>query len=345
MKTRVLRYVAALAAAVALAACGGGNSGNGAAPATTSGASPTTYAAVALAGEMVSYTIDTAQLTYRYTITASQYGLAGVTRSGNLVRNADGTYAPVGMVNGLVVARRDGLLLGAIRESFDGNLKTVPVIGTANPAAALDPGVATYDYTLLACPTALCEQGYGTFRVDTGGTWGMCVTGNLASGCCGDQGVGNPCTGMYLSGTLNPLGAGQWQLVSGSGVMGNALVFHAGGRSVLVVDITGTLPGIYSPGMLIGSTQQLYDATQANGTWASASTSVTWSTFTVDYTDIAYLTVDGAPSTATVHFTANYPYAGFASWQGSTVGFLASSGVYAAQGLPGRYTEIGVRLD
>ncbi|MDH5331045.1 MAG: hypothetical protein OEW27_13950, partial [Aquincola sp.] len=64
-----------IALALVAASCGGGGSS----------AAGTTYSSVAMAGELIDYTIDTTALTYSYTITESQFGLTGTTGSGTLV--------------------------------------------------------------------------------------------------------------------------------------------------------------------------------------------------------------------------------------------------------------------
>ena len=97
-----------LALGALLASCGGGGSSS----------SATQYTSVAMAGELLTYTIDPVALTYSYTITESQFGLTGKTGSGTLVRNADGSYSPSGIPNARIVILPNGLLLGAVRERF-----------------------------------------------------------------------------------------------------------------------------------------------------------------------------------------------------------------------------------
>src|SRR5262245_16621059 len=66
---------ALMALGAVLSSCGGGDSN----PST-----PTQYTSVAMAGELVTYSVDTVALTYSYTITESQFGLEGKTGSGTL---------------------------------------------------------------------------------------------------------------------------------------------------------------------------------------------------------------------------------------------------------------------
>ena len=121
-----------------LTSCGGG--GGDASSAATQ------YTSVAMAGELLSYTIDPVELTYSYTITESQFGLTGKTGSGTLVRNLDGSYSPSGIANARIVILPNGLLLGAVRERFGGAVVTVPIIGLSNPVSSVASLAATYNY-------------------------------------------------------------------------------------------------------------------------------------------------------------------------------------------------------
>src|SRR6185369_7523954 len=90
-----------LAVGALLASCGGGGGSSSAA---------TQYTSVAMAGELLTYTVDPVALTYSYTITESQFGLTGKTGSGTLVRNLDGSYSPSGIPNARIVILPNGLL-------------------------------------------------------------------------------------------------------------------------------------------------------------------------------------------------------------------------------------------
>jgi hypothetical protein len=79
-----------VALAASLASCGGGGGGGASSAATQ-------YTSVAMAGELLTYTVDPVALTYSYTITESQFGLDGKSASGTLVRNFDGSYTPSGI--------------------------------------------------------------------------------------------------------------------------------------------------------------------------------------------------------------------------------------------------------
>ena len=113
---KIVFYVLTL---LLLSACGGGGGSTPAASTTSTSATATatSFTTVAMAGELLTYTVDTTKLTYSYTITASQYGLTGKSGSGTLTLNSDGTYSPSGITNAKVVVLPNGLLLGAIPDS------------------------------------------------------------------------------------------------------------------------------------------------------------------------------------------------------------------------------------
>ncbi len=147
--SKARRAVAAILACLTLviASCGGGGS---------SESSGTTYSSVAMAGELIDYTIDTANLTYSYTIVESQFGLTGRTGSGTLTRNGDGSYSPSGIPNARIVVLPNGLLVGAVRERFGASVITVPIIGLNNPVTTTTELAATYNYMHRACLAAVC---------------------------------------------------------------------------------------------------------------------------------------------------------------------------------------------
>ena len=133
-------------AAALLAGC---NSGGGSAP--TSSASPppssvSTYTAAAGAGELLTYTLDTTNLTYSYTIAKSSYGLQGVSGSGTLTANSDGTYTPASMPNVRVRPAPNGLLIGAVKLTLSGSTQIVPLIGVQHPLTTFAEIAGDYNY-------------------------------------------------------------------------------------------------------------------------------------------------------------------------------------------------------
>src|SRR5678816_4817135 len=160
-----------------LASCGGGGSSSASSTATQ-------YTSVAMAGELLSYSIDPVALTYSYTITESQFGLTGQTGSGTLVRNLDGSYSPSGISNARIVILPNGLLLGAVRERFGAAVVTVPIIGISDPVSTVSALAATYNFMHRGCLSAVCATDTGTFVITASGTWSSCPGANLAAGSC-----------------------------------------------------------------------------------------------------------------------------------------------------------------
>src|SRR5262245_27826422 len=173
LRTRVT-WVLLLAVGALLASCGGGGSSN----------SATQYTSVAMAGEMLTYTIDPVALTYSYTITESAFNLNGKTGSGTLVKNVDGSYSPSGIPNARFVILPNGLLLGAVRENFGAGVITVPIIGLSNPVSTLNALAATYNYMHRGCLATACATDTGTFVIAANGTWSSCPDANLGAGSC-----------------------------------------------------------------------------------------------------------------------------------------------------------------
>jgi len=308
--------------------CGGGSSST---TSTASNSGPTSYTSAAMVGELLTYSVDTTALTYSYTITDSQYGLSGHTGSGTLTHNPDGTYSPSGISNAKIFVLPNGLLLGAFRETINGVLTTVPIIGMSNPVTTFSAAAGTYNYVERYCITGTCTSDYGTFQITSGGTWNSCRLGNLTTGC----------TGTASSGTLNSLGGGAFQVLNGATVIGTALVLNSGGQNVVMLDLNNASNGL---GLLVGSAQQTVTTTQTNGTWYGASNTGLYGTFTATGSQIAYIAVNGVATNATSTLTSNAPWAGFATSGSGGVALLAGTGVYASVN-SGGYAEIGIKIN
>lgn len=313
-----------LAATAALVSCGGG--GNSAAAVK--------FTSVAMAGELLDYTLDPVNLTYTYTITESQFGLNGKTGSGTLVRNLDGSYSPSGAPNTRVVILPNGLLLGAVREQFGAAVVTVPIIGISNPVATLSAIAGTFNYMHRGCLNVACATDYGTFAIAANGTWASCPTANPGAGAC-------PAGGR--SGTLNALGGGRWQLIEGSVNIGTALGFNSGAQNVLLIDLKDTRAGGLGIGLVVGASQLTMTPAQTDGTWIAGSSNGHWAIFTASGSNITVNWFDGFTVNASTTFTANLPWTGMATSAAGGVGFLAGAGVYVLE-TAGGYAEIGVKL-
>ena len=310
-----------------LGGCGGGGGGS----TSTGGAAATTYTAAAMAGELLTYTVDTTNLTYSYTITESQYGLTGKTGSGTLIHNSDGTYSPSGISNAKVAILPNGLLLGAIRETLNGAPTTIPIVGMLSPVTDFNSAAGTYNYVQRYCISGACYSGYGTFQITPAGTWTSCPSGNLTTGC----------PGATNSGTLNSLGGGKWQALKGATDIGTAIVLNSSGQKVVILDLKNASNGV---GLLFGSAQQTMTTAQTNGTWVAASTTGLHATFSASGNQISYLTVNGVPSSLTTTFTSNSPWTGLAATPSGGHGLMAGTGAYAYENAGG-YAEIGIKIN
>lgn len=295
----------------------------------------TSYTAASLVGELVTYNIDPVNLTYSYTIAESQYGLTGKTASGTLIKNADGTYSPSGISNGKIALLPNGVMIGAIRETFSGVTKTVPVYGFSNPVNSLADAQGTYNFVEYVCLQGNCATSYGTFRINSNGTWNSCPAGNLSTGC----------PGTIYSGTLSSIGNGKWLVMDGSTNVGTAFVFSSGGQNVFVVDMKDSRSAGFGIGMIVGSTTQAVDTSKTDGKWLALTTNGHWGIMTFSGTNIAYNVVDGIASTQTTSMTLNAPWPGIVTSVSGGRGILAGTGFYAYQSnSSGAYAEIGIKI-
>ena len=309
-----------------LASCGGGGSSS----------SATQYTSVAMAGELLTYTIDPVALTYSYTITESQFGLTGKTGSGTLVRNADGSYSPSGIPNARIVILPNGLLLGAVRERFGTAVVTVPIIGLSNPVSSVASLAATYNYMHRGCLSAVCATDTGTFVIAANSTWSSCPSGNLGAGACPSG---------TRSGTLVSLGNGLFQVMEGATNVGTAIGFNSAGQNVLVIDLKDLRVGGLGIGLVVGSQQTTLSTAQTDGTWIAGTSAGNWAVFTASGTRITITSIDGIPTPNAQPFdiTTNTPWTGMATTPLGGTGFLAGNGVYVLETANG-YAELGVKL-
>lgn len=319
---RRLRYMPTGLAVALLVSCGGGSDA-------------TRYQSVAMAGELIDYRLDTTSLTYTYTITESQFGLAGTTGTGTLTRNADGSYTPSGAPDARVITLPNGLLLGAVRERFGASVVTTPIIGISNPATTIEALTADYNYVQRGCAAAVCAVSHGTFRINAAGAWTSCRDGNIAAGAC---------SGTAANGTLESRGDGLWRVKSDDDTdIGTAMSFNSAGQNVLIIDLKDQRAGGFGIGMLVGGQQATMTPTVTDGTWVAATASGQWLEFTASGSDIAISQVDWQPVNLGLTFNANDPWTGMATTAWGDVGFIAGAGVYMLE-TPAGDVELGVKL-
>ncbi len=326
--------------AFTITACGGGSSGSTSSSSTsTSTSTPTTFQAVATEGELVSYTVDTTARTYSYKVVESAYGKTGVTGSGQLTLNSDGTYTPSGF-NGKIAVLDSGLLLGAIYEDLNGDSvkEVVPVIGVSNPISSTAEAAGIYNFISRQCVNT-CTNFYGTVKIETNGNWESCVGDNLA----------NPaplaCTGG-ATGSVSAFSAGRATLLVNGVPGGSMLVFKdPAGQKVILLDLNGGT-GL-GKGAVFAASQQL--PASANGTWSYIHTNGTRGNVTVsggtNFTDSGVLANGNTYSSLPGSFGRDLPWAGFIQTNTNPASIImpAGSGLYAGYFGANNSMSVGVK--
>jgi len=328
IRSRVTAVLLVLGAT--LASCGGGDSPS----------APVQYTSVAMAGELLTYTVDPAALTYSYTITESQFGLTGKTGSGTLVRNLDGSYSPSGIPNARIVILPNGLLLGAVREKFGTAVVTVPIIGMSDPVNSVGALVATYNFMHRGCAYGggACVTDIGTFVIGANGTWASCQGADLSAGPCPTGSTGR-------TGTLVSLGNGLFRVMEGTVDVGTAIGFNSAGQNVLLIDLKDwQRAGGLGVGLVVGSQQAALTTAQTDGVWIAGNNTGNWAVFTASGTTITVNSVDGIPlQNVTGTFATDKPWQGLATTDAGGIGFLAGNGVYVLETAAGD-AQLGVKL-
>lgn len=155
-----------------LFACGGGGGGS-----TGSAGFQQTYTASAAQGELISYSVDTKNLTYSYTVIKSQYGCEVASNachsgSGSLTKNSDNSYSTAGSSD-KIYALQSGLLVGTIKL---GNMPATPLIGIPNPISTSSTLAGVYNFISAQCAQKTqgamtgCHGMYGSLSVADAGT-------------------------------------------------------------------------------------------------------------------------------------------------------------------------------
>ena len=320
---RRLGMLPTLIAVALLASCGGGDE-------------PTRYRSVGMTGEAIDYRVDTAGLSYEYSITDSSSGLAGKTGSGSLAPNADGTFTPSGVDNSRVAALANGIMLGAVRERFGDADATMPFIGLRNTTKTTAALAAQYNYVHRGCSTATtCDASYGTLRIESDGTWSSCREGNMAAGAC---------MGSVDSGTLESLGNGEWRVKSADGSdIGTATGYGGAGQKLFVLKLKDARGDGFGNGMLIGGEQALMTAEIADGTYIAGMNNGAWFQFTGKGSEVNITQLNFEPMDFKVTVTPNAPWTGMTTTAWGEIGFISAAGLYLLK-TPGGDLELGVKL-
>jgi hypothetical protein len=317
-----------------LASCGDGGQQSASSPASATGFSQQ-YTASAVAGEILTYAIDTQNLTYSYQILYSAYGLNNVTGNGMLIRNTDGSFSPTDAPTSKVYALPNGLLVGTVPLILNNVPVSVPILGISQPISSLPSLAGTYNFVGIQCANQTfgvftgCDSVHGTAEVDAVGRYTACSSGNLIGGTGG-------CASLTTA-TLNLLGNGIWRAVEIGSASMNYVLAHAApnGQTVLVVDLND--PGGYGYGYLVMSTQAGYVQSEVDGTWYYQSNHGTAGALAVSGN-----TVFDQGNIYTLSFDS--PWTGMASVSTGATAILAGTGAYALvhPGFPG-YLEVGMQ--
>lgn len=324
MKIRYIGIALILLAAGILAACSGGSS------TATSGFSQT-FTASAGAGEVMQFSIDTANMTYSYKVVESSYNntFVGKTSTGLLSgKTAIGSYT-VGpsadnfIQAGVVFPVQNGLLVGHVQISLIGGTFKIPVFGVSNPVTNLAGLADTYNFEGFACGLKsggnvlgafACLSHYGTIKVDALGNYTVCKSGNITTTpACATS------TGTIMA-TATP---GVFDFVkTGTGHIGWFLAFTApNGQKVAVIDHDDASTPAY--GHSVATTQAAMVAGAADGNYFTRNNEGGASLLAVSgttFTDI----ITGVSGT----LTTDTPWTGLTTYQ-----IAASSGVAAASGV------------
>ncbi|RLB22428.1 MAG: hypothetical protein DRG73_06950 [Deltaproteobacteria bacterium] len=238
----------------------GGGGGDGTSTSTTEGT--TTFNSSGTIGDLLTYTIDTSvsPMTYSYTIVESDFGLAGTQGSGTLTQNQDGTYTPSNDPKTNVILLANTLIVGGADVNVGGTETTmlfagVPALTTNYTASEI---AGTYNYITFECPDPLVAGActseyrsyYGTFKIETSGTWKSCDRGDI------DDQTTNPCEHTD-QGNWTDQGNGRITVTSGGATIGTAMLLPSGsGGKVIIIDLKDR-PGLGAgPGILVGVKKQ-----------------------------------------------------------------------------------------
>jgi hypothetical protein len=315
----------------------GGCAGGGDDTASGNGQEGHKFNSSGIIGDMLTYDIDTDNMTYSYEIISSAFGLEGTTGSGSLTQNADGTYSPSNDPDTRMILLPNTLIVGQSEITVQGSQTTMLFAGVPALTTNYTPSeiAGSYNYITYICNEALsggiCTAGYyshfGTFRVEAGGTWESCDIGDI------DDQSNHPC-GSTDGGTWSDLGNGLIEIRSGGNVMGNSMLLpSSGGGKIIIVDFQDR-PGINGPGVLIGVKRQDVNGVDIGGTYYFNKSDGEYGHMTVDngtdsYSGTTY-DVNGNPTSFSGNVTRNTPWPGWMMDQdnGFFILILPSDGVF-----------------
>jgi len=344
----LLKRLLILGAFLLISGCGGGGSSSS----TSSSSSGFTgsYSSSGSIGEVLTYAINTSNLTYTYTVTQSAFGLTGTTGSGTLISNSDGSYTPSGSPNSKVFAVNGGLLVGGVNLTINGTSKTVPILGVNSPITTLANLAGTYNYIGYSCVTNSgtisspnCGTNYGTIKILSTGAYTTCTTINITATSTCSTTTG---TITALSGT-----SGTWKFTRTGSTNNNYLIAYAGGNSQNVLLIDTNDSGGYGFGHTLASTQVTISSSDVGGTYHVVANDGTIGTTVPTATAYTFSgKSNGANITAAGALTINSPWNGLIAVTPNSGGvagtvIAAGSGLYAFRPTltTNPYFEIGAK--
>lgn len=264
-----------------LSSCGGGG-GSGSAGSSTS-STAVSYKSVAQVGELISYTLDTATLSYSYRIEKSAYNLEGFTSRGTLTKNSDGTYTPSESPESRVMILPNGLLIGSIKINVNGSDVITSIVGMQNPATQVADFEDVYNYISYECRTpGNCVTSLGSVRVDLQGRYYSCADNNVAN----MSDIATQCPlNKYSAGKLTSNGDGTWKLMRASGnnfiEAGTFIAFKDPlGQKVAIFDLNDSGLNGYGFGSIVAASQQAVTAAATNGFYRANSSNGNYVTVT-----------------------------------------------------------------
>jgi hypothetical protein len=304
-----------------LVACGGGGgSGSGVSSGPVVSSAPVvsgfqqTYTSSAAIGELITYAVDTQNMTYSFVVIKSQYGCELVnspcrTGNGSLVKNADGSYTPSGSPTSKIYALKSGLLVGTIKL---GAMPATPLIGIPNPITTAAGLAGIYNYISVQCPAKSngnmngCHSYYGTVSVS--------ATGNSVTySTCQSDDISNPARNCVAvgSGSGSVDADGRWTFLRTGSANENYMVAFvaANGQKVAYIDFNDPGAGGYGYGQATMSEKvrlQVAGYAANAGDWYVTSLTPGSDSTTIKTTSYA----DGSVSSGGT-MTLNTPWDGF----------------------------------
>ena len=242
---------------------------------------PADFSSAANIGDLIRYTVDTGAGSYGYEILASDHGLEGTTKSGNLLRTGDYTYVPQDDPTRTLMVFPDTLLVGHMTLPVQSDGVFFAGVPANDGFYGPEDILGTYNWTGYSCERALvggeCPESYrahlGTLRIDGGGTADLCLGGNV------DDPTGHPCQTLD---TLDWTDAGNGLIeFSLGGVPYATGMVHVGGgaEKVLAMALRNRPEGGYpgadrGPGIMVGVNKFAVPAASLAGLYLGAESGI-----------------------------------------------------------------------